>query len=159
MSRHVLCTLWHDLVSLTIADFGLSDVCDVCDVFSFFRGAVGAIGAIDIVVDVFISPRTEVQGFDLGKEFPLMMKSEGGSGYEVVLVTITYVGRSVLLPQLVAEMGLDRTMGNAAWMMWSNGIINTAEEAWKIINHHFLVEQRGSDRISHLKCEQCSCGS
>lgn len=96
LSRRVLCTLCHDLVSLTIADFGLSDV------FSFFGGTVGAIGAIDFVVDIFISLWTEVQGFDLGKEFPLMMESEGGSGNEVVLVTITYVERSVLLPQLVA---------------------------------------------------------
>jgi hypothetical protein len=141
---------------LTIADFGLSDVCDV---FSFFRGAVGAIGAVGIVVYIFIGPWTEVQGFDLGKEFPLMMKGEGGSGYEVVLVTITYVGRSVLLPQLVAEMGLDRMMGDTVEMMWSNGIINTAEEAWKIINHHFLVEQRGSDGVCHLQCQPCPYGS
>ena len=156
MSHNVLCTLRHNLVSLTIADFGLSDVCDV---FSFFRGAVGAIGAVEIVVDVFISPWTEVQGFDLSKEFPLMMKSEGGSGYEVVLMTITYVGRSVLLPQLVAEMGLDRTMGNAAWMVWPNGIFNTAEEAWKIVDHHFLVEQWGSDGVCHLQCQPCPYGS
>jgi hypothetical protein len=145
MSNNVLCTLRHNLVSLTIADSGLSDE------ISFFKGAVGAIGAFGIVVNIFISPWTEVQGFDLGKEFPLMMKSEGGSGYEVVLVTITYVGRSVLLPQLVAEMGLDRMMGDTVEMMWSNGIINTAEEAWKIINHHFLVE--------HLQCQPCPYGS
>jgi hypothetical protein len=153
MSRHVLRTDWRNLVTLTIADFGLSDV------ISFFREAVGAIGAIDMVVDFFISPWTKVQGFDLGKEFPLMMKSEGGSEYEVVLMTITYVERSVLLPQLVAKMGLDRTMGDAVWMMRSNGTINAEEEARKIIHDHFLVEQRGSDRISHLNCQPCSCES
>jgi hypothetical protein len=96
-----------------------------------------------------------VKGFDLGKEFLLMMESEGGSGLEVMLVLITYERRSVLLPHDVAEMGLDRAMVDAAWIMWSEGIIDAEEEAGKIVDHHFLVEQWGGDGVSHLHYQPC----